>query len=157
MARAVARDIDISFKQAIEITRSIRFKDVESAKTYLQRVIEKKEPQRFTRFTNGLGHKPGMAAGRYPIRACTAILALVKEAEANAQTRGLGTCKIIHAAAQKANKPFHYGRRTRRRMKRAHVEIVLQEKTQDRKTEAVDKPAKAKKQAKATSKEGTDQ
>jgi large subunit ribosomal protein L22 len=127
MARALGRDIDISFKQSIEITRTIRKMEISKAKAYLQRVIDKKQPQAFHRFTNGLGHKPGIAAGRYPIRASKAILSLVKEAETNAQTRGLGTCIIIHASAQKARRPMHYGRHPRLRMKRTHVEIVVKE------------------------------
>lgn len=135
MARAVGRDIDVSFKQSQEITRTIRHMETSKAKAHLERVISMKQPQAFVRFTNGLGHKPGMASGRYPIRAAKAILTIIKEAETNAQARGLGTCIIIHASAQKARRPMHYGRQTRTRMKRTHVEIVVKE-TEAKKTES---------------------
>lgn len=127
MARAVGRDLGISLKQAIEITKGLRNKDLEKAQAKLNRVIEKKEAVKFTRFTNGLGHKPGMAAGRYPIKACVEILKLLNQVEANAQTKGLGRCKIVHIAAQQANKPQRYGRKSRVEMKRAHVEVVVKE------------------------------
>jgi len=144
VACAVGRDIGISFKQAIEITRNIRKKDLEKAQAYLQRVIDMKEAVKFTRFTNGLGHKPGMASGRYPKTACKHILMILNQAEANAQAKGLGRCKIIHISAQQADKPMHSGRRPRLAMKRAHVEVVLQEieKKQDKKHKS--KPAEPK-------------
>ena len=36
-----------------------------------------KKPIEYTRFTNGAGHKKGMAAGKYPINVCTEILKII--------------------------------------------------------------------------------
>jgi large subunit ribosomal protein L22 len=149
MARAQGSDLSISMKQAIMITQFIRNKDVEKAKAALERVIKKEEPVPFTRFQNGLGHKPGMGAGRYPINACKEILAVLVAAEANAQNKGLGRCVIVHVAAQEARQPFHYGRRRRIKMRRAHVQIVLKE------TESAKKDSAKKDKKKTESKSET--
>ena len=130
MARAVARDISISRKSGIEISKYLRGRTTKRAKTILEQVIALKEPVPYTRFTNGLGHRKGhMASGRYPIKAAKEFLSLIKTAENNAQNKGLSSeLRIIHLSTQKASQQFHYGRQRRRLMKRAHVEIVVEEK-----------------------------
>ncbi|MFH1072943.1 MAG: 50S ribosomal protein L22 [Nanoarchaeota archaeon] len=127
MAKSVGRDLNISFKQAIEIAGMLRNKELEKAQQALKRVLAFEQAVPFKRFTNGLGHKPGISSGRYPQRACTAILKVLNEVEANSQNKGLGKCRIIHIRAQQASRPMHYGRKMRTRMKRAHVEVVVQE------------------------------
>lgn len=127
MARGVARDASISRKQAIMISKAIRNKDLDKAQSYLKRVLEMKQAVPFTRFSNGLGHKSGMAAGRYPQKACKVFLDLLNQVEANAQTKGLGKCRIIHVCTQQAHKPMRQGRQARVEMKRAHVEVVVKE------------------------------
>lgn len=145
MARAIGRDVDVSPKQAIEICNRLRRKSLSRAKQILQDAIAMRKPIEFTRFTNGLGHKPGnIAAGRYPVKASQTILALLESAEVNAQSKGLNTSNlsIIHVCAHRANEPFHAGRQRRSQMKRAHVEVVMQE------------AAPAAKEAASTKKEG---
>ena len=146
MARAVARDITISRKSGIEISKYLRGRTTKRAKTILEQVIELKEPVPYTRFTNGLGHRKGhMASGRYPVKAAKEFLSLIKTAETNAQNKGLSSeLIIIHLSTQKASQQFHYGRQRRRLMKRAHVEIVVEEK------EGAKRPAKKKEVKKET-------
>ncbi len=130
-ARAVGNDLSISTKKAIEICSFIRGKSVEKAKILLKQAIEMKQPIPFKRFTDGAGHKKGnMAGGKYPIKACTAILKLLESAEANASYKGLSTDNLIitHIKADKASTPLHYGRQRGRSMKRTHVEISVEEK-----------------------------
>ncbi len=150
MARALGRDLGISAKQSIEICNYLRKRKLTQAKLLLAEVIVKKRAIPFKRFTNGLGHRSGkLASGRYPIKACTAILKLLELIEANAQTKGLNTneLEIIHICAHKAHSPVHYGRNQGREFKRTHVEVVVQETvaktkktTEKKKTEP--KPAK---------------
>ena len=40
-----------------------------------------------------------------------------------------GNDVIVHLAAHKASSPYHFGRQSRRQMKRTHVELVLKEDT----------------------------
>jgi hypothetical protein len=101
----------------------------------LEAVVAMKEAIPYRRFNMDVGHKPGMAAGRYPVKACTAILALVKSAEANAQFKGLHSSNLylVHVCAHKAARPMRYGRQRGRQAKRTHVEVVLQERVAKKK------------------------
>ncbi len=129
MARVVGRDLSISKKQSVEICKWIKGRSLKQAKQLLSEVIAMKRGVPFTRFNWNVGHRPGMGPGRYPINAATEILALVKSAEANAQVKGLntGNLYIVHCNAQKAPTPHHYGRQRGTKMKRTHIELVLQE------------------------------
>ncbi|MBI5880864.1 50S ribosomal protein L22 [archaeon] len=103
IARAVARDVEASTKQSIEICNYLRHRKLAQAKATLERVILKEQAIPFKRFMNALGHKPGMASGRYPIKASKIFLKLLESVEANAQTKGLNTSnlEIVHICCQK--------------------------------------------------------
>ena len=150
MARAVARDIEVSPKQAIEICNFLRGRKLSSAKALIEKVIEVKLPVPFKRFTNGLGHRKGkMASGRYPVKASKVFLKLMSSVEANAQTKGLNTGEltIIHLCAHRAQTPKHYGRNPGRKFKRSHIEIAVQETPKQEKGKIQQKP-KAEKEKK---------
>jgi large subunit ribosomal protein L22 len=140
MARVVGRSLPISVKVSIEICNSIRKMPVAAAKTLLREVLAMKKAIKFTRFTNGVGHRKGndIGAGRYPQKAASHILGLIETAEANAQFKGLNTAALIikHISVQNAGNQWRYGRHRRRKMKRAHVELVLEEgKIEEKKAE----------------------
>jgi large subunit ribosomal protein L22 len=143
MARAVARSVPISTKASIEICNSIRHKSVARAKTILKDAISLRKPIRYTRFREGAGHKPGMAAGKFPKKASEHILQLIEAVEANAQFKGINTSnlEIVHIAAQDAGNVWRYGRQRRRKMKSTTIEIMVAEGKKEEKHE--------KKQAKA--------
>jgi len=145
MARAVGRDMAISTKQAIEICNYLRRRKLAQAKKLLEEVTEKRRAIPFKKFTDGVGHRRGkMAAGRFPVKASTAILKLLESAEANAQTKGLNTgqLEIVHICANKAHSPVHYGRHHGREFKRTHVEVVVQEAKEEKKSTKPSKPSK---------------
>lgn len=135
MARVMGRDLSISKKQSVEICNSIRHKSTTQAKKILEDAVAMRKAIPFTRFNWNVGHRPGMGPGRYPQKAAAEILALIKSAEANAQVKGLntGNLSIVHINAQKASTPHHYGRQRGTKMKRTHIEIVLQEVPQKKK------------------------
>ena len=142
IVKVVGRDLSISAKQAIEICSFIKNRHLASARALLEKVTQKQIAVPFKRFTEGAGHKKGMSSGKYPINATKQFLKLLKTLEANAQNKGLSSeLKIIHACAQKAATPFHYGRKRRIKMKRTHVELVAEE------LEHVKKDTKEKKKA----------
>ena len=130
MARAIGRALPISFKQSIEICNFVRNKDLSYAKNVLNKVISQEQAIPFKRFNMDVGHKKGMAAGRYPKKASTEILDLINNVEANAQFKGLNTANLVitHINANKASKVLRFGRKRSRESKRTHVEIVVQEK-----------------------------
>lgn len=136
MARAMARDLEISTKTSIEMASFLKGKTTEDAKKILGKVLKKTQAIPFKRFTNGLGHKTGaMAAGRYPQKASEEFIALIEQVEANAQAKGLSSnLKITHLAAQKGANQWRGGRQRRRMFKRTSLEIVVEEMAAEKKT-----------------------
>lgn len=130
MARAIGMAMPISFKQSVEICSFIRKKNVNDAKKMLQNVVEKKSAIPFKRYNWDLGHKKKIGPARYPEKASMEFIKLIENVEANAQFRGLNTSNLIiaHVSAHKAGKAMHFGRKSRRRMKRTNVEIIVEEK-----------------------------
>jgi large subunit ribosomal protein L22 len=139
MARAKGDSLPVSTKQSCEICTFIRGRKLSTAKRMLSDVIAMKRAVPFKRFNDNVGHrKGGVGPGRYPIKASAEILKVVEACEANAQFKGLDTASlsIVHANANFASRPWHYGRQSRRKMKRTHIEIVA--------AESKEKDAKAK-------------
>jgi large subunit ribosomal protein L22 len=90
-AIASGRDMPISFKDAVEICKSIKGLDIESAKKFLEDVIAMKRMVPIKRYKKKLPHHSlqGWYAGRYPVKASKYILDVVKQLEANAEYKGL--------------------------------------------------------------------
>lgn len=131
MARAVGRDLPISTKHCIEICKFIKGRKVEDARKALQAAIEKTAAIPFPRFNGGVGHKrgKGMASGRYPQKAATAILKILENAVANAKQKGLveNSLRVEAMIPQKGSSPYKHGRIRGRSAKKSHVEIVVGE------------------------------
>lgn len=128
LATAKMRSLSISTKHSVEISRHLRFKSTTAAKAFLEEVVTLSKPVPFKRFVNDLGHKPGMASGRYPMKAAKEFLALIKSVEKNAEDLGLNSesLKIVHLLANKAAIPMTGGR-TKGATKRTHLEIKVAE------------------------------
>jgi len=142
-ARAVGLSLPISLKQSVMVCNAIRSKPVGFVKVFLADVMQKKKPVAFTRFNRDMGHKAGIAGGRFPVTAAKHVLALVNSAESNAQVKGLssGDLVVMHASAQKGPGTWRFGRQRRRKAKRAHIEIVLQESGKPIEKKVKKKPA----------------
>lgn len=155
MARARAKDVEISTKVAIETANFLRGKTTEKAKNILDRVLNMKQAIPFKRFTDGVGHRKGagIGSGRFPQKASTEFKRLIEEAEANAQAKGLSTeLKITSIVANKGSNQFHSGRLSRRQYKRTHLEIIVEEMEAEKKpTKKVEKKATAKSSQKSES------
>lgn len=134
-AKAVGVSLPISLKQSVMVCVAIKGKSVDKVKKYLADVIQKKKAIPFTRFNRDMGHKKGMAAGRFPVSTCKNILSIVESAESNAQFKGLSTANLVimHASAKKGPSTWRFGRHRRRRAKRSHVEIVIAESKKEEK------------------------
>lgn len=129
MAKASVRNINISPKQAIEICNYIRGRSLVKAKMLLQQSIDMKHPIPMKIYTNGLGHKPGMSAGRFYPKACMEILKALNTAQANAKNKGLNISdlRLTSLVAQKAGKQWHHGRKRRSIFKNVHLEVGVEE------------------------------
>lgn len=130
MARVVGSSLPISTKFSVEICHFIRNKKVSQAKKMLQDVVERKRAVPFKIFNKDLSHKTKIGPGRFPRNAALHIIELLESAESNAQFKGLNTSElaITHICAHLASRPWRYGRQKRRKSKRTHVEIIVEEK-----------------------------
>jgi large subunit ribosomal protein L22 len=129
IVKAVGRNLDISPKESIEICNYVRGRPLNQAKMLLQQSIDFVRPVPIKRFSNGVGHKPGMSAGRYYPKACESILKIIKSAEANAKNKGFNSAdlKVAHISMQIGPKNWHHGRQRRSIAKNSHIEVVLEE------------------------------
>lgn len=156
MARVVGRSLPISTKFSVEICNFVRNKNTSEAKEILQRVIEGKQAIPFKRFKRELSHKRKIGPARYPKKIAVEIIKLLETVEANTQFKGISTSDlyITHICAHLASRPWRYGRQRRRKAKRTHIEIIVQEKKvkeeqKEKKKEKVEpKKEKEKKQDK---------
>lgn len=135
-ARAVGMALPISLKYSVEICRFVKNKNVGLAKKMLQEVIDKKRAVPFKRYYFDLAHKRKIGPGRFPEKASRHLIKLIETVEANAQFKGLNTSNLVisHISAHNAGKSWHYGRKSRRKMKRTNVEIFVEEKKTDSQT-----------------------
>lgn len=129
-AKAVGTNLSISHKHSVEICRYVKDRKVEEAKSLLDDVISKDKAVPYKRYNRDQAHKKGMAAGRYPVKAAKEIKGVIESVESNADDKGLNADDLVitHIAAQKADQPSHGGRKRGQEMKRAHVEVFVEEK-----------------------------
>jgi large subunit ribosomal protein L22 len=140
MAKASGRDLHISPKEAREICEAIRYMKLDDAIKYLERVAKKKEGVPYGRFNTNVPHHAeissrwGIPSGRYPVKASSEIINVLKNAKANAENKGLDIEKlrIKHACAQAAMQlrnyiPRAFGRSTPYYHPLTHIEIVVEE------------------------------
>lgn len=130
MARAVGINMPLSTKVCIEICNALRGRTVHYAKSLLNDVLLHKRAIPYTRFTNGIGHRPGrIASGAYPEKACGMIIKLIESAEASAQLKGLNTAslRICHMVPNQGVSSTHPGRQRGRSMKSTTIELVVEE------------------------------
>ena len=102
----MGRELRISPKDAVEICREIRGKDLEEAFDYLEDVIDGISAVPYKSHSKKLSHKKsltGWHSGKYPVKASEAILELLENAQNNAKYKGLDETSLFirHASARK--------------------------------------------------------
>lgn len=136
-AKASGRDMRCSPKQCREVCKAIRGMMLDKAIELLESVIEEKAWIPYRRHKKKRGHHSGMKkwmAGGHPVKASKFILKVLKNAEANADDKGLDIdrLRILHAAAHKGRTYKAYierafGKSTPYFEITSHVEIVVEE------------------------------
>jgi large subunit ribosomal protein L22 len=136
-AIASGRNMRCSPKHSREICNAIRGMMLDKATKLLESVVEEKTWIPYKRFRKQKPHHPGMKkwpAGGHPVNASQQILKVLKNAESNADNKGLDIdrLKIVHAATErgrtyKKNIPRAFGRSTAYNEDTSHIEIVLEE------------------------------
>lgn len=132
-SKAMGRELHISRKHAYEISKAIKGKKVEAARTFLENVSVLKQAVPFKRYKRSVAHKKGMSAGRYPQKAAKEMLKLLTNAESNATYKGLDpeSMKIKHVVTKKGHTfrgifPRAQGRSSPKRHETVSVEMILE-------------------------------
>jgi large subunit ribosomal protein L17e len=139
--KARGSDLRVHFKNTRETAQAIKKLELTKAKRYLEDVLAHKQAIPFRRFCGGVGrtaqaksrHSNGQ--GRWPVKSATFLLGLLKNAESNAEVKGLDVDTLIISHIQ-VNKAQKQRRRTYRAHGRinpymsspCHIELTLSEK-----------------------------
>merc|ERR1712102_244260 len=122
-AKARGSNLRVHFKNTRETAQAIKTMPLHRATRYLKNVIVQKEIIPFRRFSGGVGRKAqakvhGTSQGRWPVKSAEFLLHLLKNAESNAEYKGLDADHLVvdHIQVNRAPK-------MRRRTYRAHGRI----------------------------------
>ncbi|KAJ5126918.1 2-hydroxyacid dehydrogenase [Penicillium atrosanguineum] len=122
-ARARGSYLRVSFKNTRETAQAINGMKLQKALTYLDNVTKKSMAVPMRRYAGSTGRTAqgkqfGVSKARWPVKSAEYILDLLKNAEANADTKGLDTSNLVVQRIQVNQAP-----KGRRRTYRAHGRI----------------------------------
>jgi large subunit ribosomal protein L22 len=136
-AIASERNLRVSPKQCREVCNAIRGMMLDKAIEFLEKVVEEKQWIPYKRHYKKRGHHPGMKkwmAGGHPVKASSYIIRVLKNAEANADNKGLDIdrLRVTHAVTHRGRIYKQYlerafGRSSAYFEHTSHIEIVLEE------------------------------
>ncbi|KAK9069876.1 hypothetical protein SSX86_010272 [Deinandra increscens subsp. villosa] len=146
--KARGSDLRCHFKNTRETAHAIRKLPLIKAKRYLEDVLVHKQAIPFTRFCRGVGrtaqakNRHSNGQGRWPAKSAKFILDLLKNAESNAEVKGLDV-DSLHISHIQVNQAQKQRRRTYRAHGRinpymsspCHIELTLSEKEEPVKKE----------------------
>ena len=136
IARGMLTNAPISTKWAREVAVAIKGMKLSEAKAYLERVLEHKDWIPIRRYNKKVAHrkgvKNGVKSGRFLDKTVKYFLRLIRNVEANAQSKGLSTenLRIVHIWVGKGFRRYKRqpkGHFRIRRAKSTHVEMVVKE------------------------------
>ena len=157
-AKARGSYLRVHFKNTRETAQAIKHMHLKRAVRYLKNVMAKKEIVPFRRFSACAGRKAQAkqfhtTQGRWPKKSAEFLLQLLKNAESNAEFKGLDTDHLVIESIQ-VNAAPKMRRRTYRAHGRinpymsspSHIEVILAEKEQAvlRPSAGEDEPVKKK-------------
>merc|ERR1712058_221468 len=122
-AKAKGSNLRVHFKNTRETAQAIKKMSLHRATAYLKNVVAKKEIVPFRRYMGGVGRHAqaavhGTAQGRWPLKSAEFLLHLLKNAESNAEYKGLDADHLVVEHIQVNGAP-----KMRRRTYRAHGRI----------------------------------
>jgi large subunit ribosomal protein L17e len=139
--KARGSDLRVHFKNTREAAQAIKHLELSKAKRYLEDVLGHKQAIPFRRFCGGVGRtaqaksRQSNGQGRWPVKSVTFLLGLLKNAESNAEVKGLDvdTLYISHIQVNKAQKQRRrtyraHGRINPYMSSPCHIELTLSEK-----------------------------
>merc|ERR1712079_271413 len=156
-AKARGSNLGVHFKNTRETAQAIKKMPLSRASRYLKNVIAQKEIIPFRRFMGGVGRHAqakvhGTSQGRWPVKSAEFLLHLLKNAESNAECKGLDAdhlgvdhIQVNRAPTMRRRTYRAHGRINPYMSSPCHIEICLVEKEQAfSKTAAPEEPEKKK-------------
>ncbi|GME67195.1 unnamed protein product [[Candida] boidinii] len=133
----------VSYKNSRETAQAVNGWNLQKAKKYLDQVLEHERVIPFRRFNGSIGRTAqgkefGVTKGRWPTKSVQFIQGLLKNAEANADAKGLDTSKLVISHIQ-VNQAPNVRRRTFRAHGRinayqsspSHIEVIVTEEDEN--------------------------
>jgi len=146
-AKARGSHLRVHYKNTRETAMTLKHMHLRRAVAFLKNVVAQKECVPFRRYTGGVGRCSqaknwGTTQGRWPKKSAEFLLQMLKNAESNAEFKGLDTDSLVVEHVQ-VNRAPKMRRRTYRAHGRinaymsspCHIEVILAEKE-----EAIAKP-----------------
>ncbi|KAL0909662.1 hypothetical protein M5K25_020550 [Dendrobium thyrsiflorum] len=146
--KAMGQNLRVHFKNTRETAHALRKLPLYKAKRYLEDVIAHKQAIPFRRYCGGVGRTAQAKArhsngqGRWPVKSARFILDLLKNAESNADVKGLDvdSLYIFHIQVNQAQKQRRRTYRAHGRINPfmsspCHIELILSEKEEPVKRE----------------------
>ncbi|RME79452.1 MAG: 50S ribosomal protein L22 [Methanobacteriota archaeon] len=160
VGKARIEEVNASFKDLGAVCDNIRYKKVEQALELLEKAAKGELPIRYRKHNKKLAHRRELQGqkGRYPRKAAAIVLAVLRNAVANATQQGANEFDLVvkHACANKKRTYYRVqpkGRRGRHDYELARVElVVMQRRPEEKKKEAKPKPTKTAKPTKEEAK-----
>jgi len=160
--KASGSDLRVHFKNTCVTASAIKKMSLKRAKTYLENVLKKKEAIPFRFFNGCIGrHAQAKMTGatqcRWPTKSCQFMLHLLKNAESNAEVKGLDVDNLeifhiqVNRAQQQRRRTYRaHGRTNPYMASPSHIELVLSEK--DTKVKKADEEEESKRPKKLSAK-----
>ena len=133
-AKALGKEIPISPKLSREICGMIRGMKVDKAIKALEDVCAQRRAVPLKRYNKRVSHKPHVGPGRYPEKAATEIMNVIKSAMSNAEYKGLDVDSMVLTtitAARGRTIPGHmpraHGRATQWNQETVNIEVIIEE------------------------------
>jgi len=103
VAKAIGKDLNISFKKTVAVCDSVREKNLSEAIVLLEKVASLEEAIPFRKYNKGVSHRTGVGVGKYPKKAAEEVLKVLRNAQVNAEYKGLDSerLKIISIEVNK--------------------------------------------------------
>ncbi|EEB05915.1 60S ribosomal protein L17 [Schizosaccharomyces japonicus yFS275] len=138
-AKARGEYLRTHFKNSREVAFTLSGMKLKKALVFLQNVKDHKQAVPFRRFNGGVGHSAqgkefGAVQARWPVKSCQFFEGLLKNAEANAEAKGLDVDNLVvkHIQVNQAPKQRRrtyraHGRITPYLSHPAHIEVIVAE------------------------------
>ncbi|MDP3918916.1 MAG: 50S ribosomal protein L22 [Nanoarchaeota archaeon] len=156
-SKASGANLAVSKKFSVVVAKFIRGRKLDKAKSLMESVLTKTVAVPFKKHNRDLGHKRGIGPGRYPIKVVEVMLSLLKSAEMNASNKGLDVDALFVKSiiVNKGTSTMKGGRHRGRAAKRTHINLILEERENKKKTVKKDsKKVEVKEEKKEASKKG---